>query len=123
MIRALIKTKIQSAVDSLVRDGRLPHLAYPDFEITDTKQPEHGDLTTNWAKVSVKTVAGGGGPANPRALGELLASELLKDSDFSKVEVAGPGFVNLSLANSVFGSLLGLVQIGSEGSILENASH
>ncbi|HEV7415701.1 MAG TPA: arginine--tRNA ligase, partial [Tianweitania sediminis] len=54
----------------------------------------HGDLATNAAMVLSKAVG-----TNPRQLGEQLAAELAKDPDVSEVSVAGPGFVNIRLAD------------------------
>lgn len=38
---------------------------------------------------------------NPRAVGELIAGELSTDDDLVSVEVAGPGFINLTLSTSL----------------------
>ena len=74
-------------------DGRLPSVAYPPVEISDTKSLEHGDFACNFALAAAKAA---GMP--PRAIGEALASVLSEDPDFERVEVAGPGFVNLSVS-------------------------
>lgn len=62
-------------------------------------------------------------PNNPRALGELLASELQKDSELTRVEVAGPGFVNMTLAEKVCASLVQVALKNSDGSVLANSHH
>ena len=54
----------------------------------------HGDLATNAAMVLAKPAG-----QNPRALGEALAARLKADPDVAEVTVAGPGFVNLRLAD------------------------
>lgn len=58
MVRPLVAAQVQSAIDALVSSGRLPRVEYPAVEIQDTKQPEHGDLATNWAMVAFKMVSG-----------------------------------------------------------------
>jgi arginyl-tRNA synthetase len=58
------------------------------------RDPSHGDLATNAAMVLAKAVG-----ENPRALAEKLAVALRADPDVAAVDVAGPGFVNLRLAD------------------------
>jgi arginyl-tRNA synthetase len=63
--------------------------------------PQHGDLTTNAALALAKELG-----ANPRALAEELAKALRQSPASAEVEVAGPGFVNVRLADAViFGAL------------------
>jgi arginyl-tRNA synthetase len=58
------------------------------------RDPSHGDLATNAAMVLAKNVG-----ENPRELAERLAVVLRADPDVAAVDVAGPGFVNLRLAD------------------------
>jgi arginyl-tRNA synthetase len=92
-LRSELAEKVSRAVSRLVESGRLPAGAYPAVEVSDTKSPEHGDFACNFAMAASKLA---GMP--PRAVGEALAAELSGDPDFAKVEVAGPGFVNLTLS-------------------------
>ncbi len=61
------------------------------------RDPSHGDLSTNAAMVLAK----GAGMA-PRALAELLKPELEAVPGVTAVEIAGPGFINLRLAEDVW---------------------
>ncbi len=63
------------------------------IEISDTRQPEHGDYACNIAMVAAKRI---GKP--PRAVAEAVAAELSSATELACVEVAGPGFINLHLA-------------------------
>ena len=56
------------------------------------RDPAHGHLATNAAMVLAKPLK-----QNPRAIAEQLATQLESDSDVEKVNVAGPGFINLVL--------------------------
>lgn len=58
------------------------------------RDASHGDLATNAAMVLAKSVG-----ENPRALAEKIATVLANDPDVAAAEVAGPGFVNLRLAD------------------------
>ncbi|WP_332699932.1 arginine--tRNA ligase, partial [Bosea sp. (in: a-proteobacteria)] len=42
----------------------------------------------------------------PRALAELIVAELTKDADVLKAEIAGPGFINITLQPAVFTAVL-----------------
>jgi arginyl-tRNA synthetase len=59
------------------------------------KDSSHGDVATNAAMVLAKPLG-----QNPRAIAEKIAAALKKDSSIEKVEIAGPGFINLKLKNS-----------------------
>ena len=60
-----------------------------------TSDAKHGDYQVNGVLPLAKREK-----KNPRELAELVAKELEKDRAFEKVEVAGPGFVNLRLSSA-----------------------
>lgn len=96
MLRNDLQSLISRAVAAQVSAGTLP-AALADFrpEISDTKQPEHGDFACNLAMVASKAAG-----MNPRQLGEALRTAILETdggSTLDDVEVAGPGFLNLRL--------------------------
>ena len=66
------------------------------------RDASHGDLATNAAMVLARPVG-----QNPRALAAMLAEALGRDPDIASVEVAGPGFVNLRLADGFWQARLG----------------
>ena len=61
----------------------------------------HGDLATNAAMVLAKPLK-----TNPRALAESLGAVLARNDDIVSAEVAGPGFINLRLADGVWARVL-----------------
>jgi arginyl-tRNA synthetase len=60
-----------------------------------TSDAKHGDYQVNGVLPLAKREK-----KNPRELAELVAKELEKDSAFERVDVAGPGFVNLRLSSA-----------------------
>src|ERR1700682_479752 len=70
----------------------------------------HGDLATNAAMVLAKDAG-----LKPRELAERLAAELGKRPEIAKVEVAGPGFINLTLDPSVWREALGAAILARPG--------
>lgn len=63
--------------------------------LKSTTDPRHGDYQVNAAMPLAKKLS-----KNPREIGVVIAAELAKHPAFEKAEVAGPGFVNLTLATS-----------------------
>jgi len=65
------------------------------------KDPTHGDMATNAAMVLAKEAR-----TKPRDLAERLASRLRTDDVMASADVAGPGFINLTLRVSVWADTL-----------------
>lgn len=71
-----------------------------DVERTDEK---FGDFASNIAMRLASKLG-----QNPRQIAEKLVAELKKDSNFKEVEVAGPGFVNVTLSDEALSILAGM---------------
>jgi len=96
---------VLAAVQQLKHDGVVPHEARVDgITLSTPKDPAHGDLATNAAMVLAK-------PASiaPRALAERIVPLLASDPHVETVEIAGPGFINLTLARAFWPSVLRMV--------------
>src|SRR5437868_5242133 len=65
------------------------------------KDASHGDMATNAAMVLAREAK-----ANPRDLAERIAVRLRNDDLIASVEVAGPGFINLTLKPSAWSEAL-----------------
>jgi arginyl-tRNA synthetase len=61
------------------------------------RDPSHGDMATNAAMVLAKDAG-----KKPRELAEAIAEKLRSDDKVAKVDVAGPGFINLTLKPHVW---------------------
>src|ERR1700730_9844215 len=98
---------IRSAVEALIAAGvvqRKPDLAR--IVVEPPRDAAHGDLATNAAMVLAKDAG-----LKPRELAERLAAELGKRPEIAKVDVAGPGFINLTLDPSVWREALGATML------------
>jgi len=74
------------------------------------RDPSHGDIATNAAMVLAKDAA-----RKPRELAEAIADKLRADALVAKVDVAGPGFINLTLKPAAWiAALRGAVQLGAQ---------
>src|ERR1044071_318069 len=67
------------------------------------RDPTHGDMATNAAMVLAKDAG-----KKPRELAEAIAETLRAEPNMDKVDVAGPGFINLTLKTNVWGEELKL---------------
>jgi arginyl-tRNA synthetase len=73
------------------------------------RDPAHGDIATNAAMVLAKDAG-----RKPRELAEAIAEKLRADALVAKADVAGPGFINLTLKPAAWiESLRGAVQLGT----------
>ena len=84
----LFERRVADAVGRLADSGRLQAgLDTSRVVVEPPRDTSHGDLATNAAMVLAKEAR-----MSPRALADLLASELKDDPWIVKLEVAGPGF-------------------------------
>jgi arginyl-tRNA synthetase len=89
---------VRSAVEALATAGVFSHP--PDLDRIVVEPPRdaaHGDLATNAAMALAKDAG-----LKPGDLADRLAAELGKCVEITKVEVAGPGFINMTLDPSVW---------------------
>ena len=108
--------RILAAVQQLKHDGVLPHEASIEgISLEPPKDASHGDLATNAAMVLAKAA---GKP--PLALAERLALLIAADSYVDKVEVAGRGFINLTLSRACWPSVLRML-LGQGGAYGKSA--
>ena len=92
-IFAAVLDKVRAATNALVADGMLPSgIDQSRIVVEPPRESAHGDMATNAAMVLAKDVG-----AKPRALAEAIAAKLRGDDLVAKAEVAGLGFINLTL--------------------------
>ncbi|WP_319414454.1 arginine--tRNA ligase [uncultured Cohaesibacter sp.] len=96
-----------STIGLTARDGADLDLARVIVE--PPRDAAHGDLATNAAMVLSKQVG-----MKPRDVAEKIAEALAKDSDVAKVDVAGPGFINMTLSDDFWRGLVSrIVETGA----------
>jgi len=101
MLRDQIKQIVESAIDAAQAAGNLPTVEIPSAEIMRPKQAEHGDYSTNVAMVVAANIRKATGEkSNPRQIAQAIVDQLGTSDLIGKVELAGPGFINLHLADS-----------------------
>ncbi len=98
-MKEAINQLILQAIDRLREQGALPSDASAAFIVERTRTREHGDFATNAAMLLAKTAR-----KNPRAVAEQLVAALPQSTQISKVEIAGPGFINVFLSADAYHS-------------------
>jgi arginyl-tRNA synthetase len=97
-----IRTLVIACLDAMVRDGALPPgLDFTNVAVEPPRDTAHGDMATNAAMVLAKPAG-----LKPREIADALATRLLDDGRIVAAEVAGPGFLNLRLAPSVWQGII-----------------
>ena len=95
-LRNVVRTAVAAAVDR----GALAVPVPEDVVVERPKNPEHGDYATN---VALRLAKPAGRP--PREVAEVLAEELRAQPGIAAVDVAGPGFLNITLAQGALGRI------------------
>ena len=96
---------IGTALDALAARDALPSgLDRSAISVEPPRDPAHGDVATNAAMVLAKPAG-----MNPRALADLLVVELGALAEVTEASVAGPGFINLRLADDSWRDELALI--------------
>ncbi len=78
---------------------------FDNFTVEPTKEKSHGDLACNVAMVLSKKFSDVESLNNPRKLAAKIISEI-NNSNVTKLEIAGPGFINIFLENKIFHQIL-----------------
>ncbi|WP_201832213.1 arginine--tRNA ligase [Microvirga zambiensis] len=110
-IFGLFEKRVADALGRLAEGAKIPSgLDVSRVVVEPPRDPSHGDLATNAAMVLAKEAR-----MNPRALAELLVADLQDDPRVTKVEIAGPGFINIRLAPSVLHEVLRAAVVDTNG--------
>jgi arginyl-tRNA synthetase len=99
-----LESLIQSAVESLQAQGVLPPGLGVNIQIDRTRDASHGDYATNCA-LTMSKAAG----VKPRELAEKIVAALPASQQLASVAIAGPGFINFTLAEGSAFAVVGAV--------------
>jgi arginyl-tRNA synthetase len=99
MLREQLRNIIEIALHATQADGVLSSFDPPTIDIQRPKQAEHGDYSTNVAMVVAAAIRKSGGNSNPRQIAQAIVDHLPANELISGAELAGPGFINLRLAD------------------------
>jgi arginyl-tRNA synthetase len=105
-IFAIVRDHVRAAMAALQAEGRVPSgLDLSRVMVETPREASHGDMASNVAMVFAKDCA-----MKPRDLAAMVVEKLLQVPAIAKAEIAGPGFINLTLHEDAwiagFGELL-----------------
>jgi arginyl-tRNA synthetase len=101
-IFADFQARLQETAAALIREGALPPtIDLSRVQVEAPRDPALGDLATNVAMVFAKDAG-----RKPREIAELFAERIAGGAGVAATNVAGPGFINVALAPSVFDAVL-----------------
>ena len=93
-IENIINQKLDAVFKALNLDAKFAFVKSSD-------RPDLSDFQCNGALALAKSER-----KNPREIASLIAAELEKDSDFAKISIDGPGFINLTLSDAFLGNII-----------------
>ena len=94
---------LTAAAKAAMADGALPEAELPAFIVEIPADTKNGDIASNIAMAGARSWR-----KAPKMIADALLAHLpsIENSVFAKVEVAGPGFINLFLAPSFWASVV-----------------
>ncbi|MGQ9659405.1 MAG: arginine--tRNA ligase [Thermochromatium sp.] len=96
-----IQALLSAALDRLIAEGRLTSTERPEIQVERTKDSAHGDFASNLAMLLAKPAR-----AKPRDLAHQLVDALPDSPLVARVEIAGPGFINVFLTEDAYHHLI-----------------
>src|ERR1700712_2826130 len=96
-----VLARVHAVCSALAAEGGWPDVDLSRVVVEPPREASHGDMATNAAMVLAKEAK-----SKPRDLAEQIAVKLRADELIEAVNVAGPGFINLTLKASVWAEAL-----------------
>lgn len=101
-MRTKLRTIVLNSVSSFFDRQGMEYKDIPSFQLERPKIESHGDYSSN-----VALVIAGFYKKGPREIAQILADEIKKNADFlSRIEVAGPGFINFFIKEGCWKKVL-----------------
>ena len=91
-MKDLLRQQIGDALQACFNNNTLHSGVIPEVQIEVPGNPDHGDFASNLAMTMARAEK-----KSPRQIAETLVSALEECDFLSKVEIAGPGFINFTL--------------------------
>jgi arginyl-tRNA synthetase len=104
-MHALIDKLLRAGLARLARDDAYAALGTMDPQVERTRDVRHGDFTSNVAMRAAKALG-----SAPRDVAARIVSAIGESALIEKVEIAGPGFINFTLAHEAWrGEMLAIL--------------
>lgn len=100
-MKDIIISLLDEALATLKQRGIVPQDTAPAIKVDPTKDKAHGDYASNLALMLAKPAG-----KKPRELAELLIEALPSSKAVQRVEIAGPGFINVFAATDAVAQIV-----------------
>lgn len=107
-IRESLEGVLKQSLSAAVQTGALPLDEVPEPTLERPREEGHGDWACTVAMRLAKAAR-----MNPRQIAQILVDNLPENDLIESVEIAGPGFINLTLSPAVFQGVV--AQVREEG--------
>lgn len=118
-MKAFISEHLSLVVEQLKSQNLLPEDFQPRIQVDNTKDKAHGDLACNLALMAAKAAG-----KKPRELADEIVNLLQANAAFmqqvSKMEIAGPGFINFFLSQGALTAVIG--QVLEQGAVFGHSN-
>ncbi len=104
-----LRQQIGDALQACFDNNVLHSGVVPEVQIEVPGNPEHGDFSSNLAMAMARAEK-----KSPRQIAEALVAELGECDFLSKVEIAGPGFINFTLMPTCWYEVLNDISLKGE---------
>ncbi|XP_058853217.1 arginine--tRNA ligase, cytoplasmic-like [Acipenser ruthenus] len=100
-----INERLQETFGDAIR-AAYPHLENAPLAVTPNQQPRFGDYQCNSAMAMAQMMKSKGQKVSPREIAENIVKNIPDNEIIEKVEIAGPGFINVHLRKDFVSKLL-----------------
>ncbi|XP_066572549.1 arginine--tRNA ligase, cytoplasmic isoform X1 [Amia ocellicauda] len=100
-----INQRLQEVFGNAIR-AAYPDLENPPLAVTPNQQPKFGDYQFNSAMAMAQMMKAKGQKVNPREIAETVMKNIPDNDIIQKLEIAGPGFINIHLKKDFVSKLL-----------------
>jgi arginyl-tRNA synthetase len=108
-VKETLQALLRQALEDLVDAGELSLDTLPEIPIERCRDGAHGDYASPVAMGLARTAR-----KNPRAIAELIVSRLQNSPVIAAVEIAGPGFINFTVAETARATLVDQILAAGE---------
>jgi len=109
LLKETLQSLLKRALESLVDAGELSLDALPEIPIERSRDGAHGDYASPVAMGLARTAR-----KSPRAIAELIVSRLEASPVVAAVDIAGPGFINFTIAETARATLIDQILAAGE---------
>jgi arginyl-tRNA synthetase len=104
-----LESLLNRALQQLRQQGDLPIAISAEGKVERARDRQHGDFASNIAMTLTKTAR-----RKPRELAQMLVAAMPSSALVSKVEIAGPGFINFFLTSGAYQKTIGDILAAGE---------